>query len=74
MTAGDTLNIQGGITLLKKGSPAANDGAGTISVSGGITATGATGSEGTIAAGTDTTGGVLDLTGIGIITTRLCFP
>ena len=38
MTAGNTLNIQGGVTLFKKDSPAAIDGAGTISVGGGITA------------------------------------
>ena len=74
MTAGDTLNIQGGVTLLKKDSPAAIDGAGTISVSGGITATGGRlGSEGTITAGTDTTGGVLDLTGTGFITSPFVF-
>ena len=38
MTAGNALNIQGGVTLLKKDTPAAIDGAGTISVSGGVTA------------------------------------
>ena len=73
MTAGDTLNIQGGVTLLKKGSPAAIDGAGTISAGGGITAVGSTGSEGTITAGTDTTGGVLVLTGTGFITTPFVY-
>jgi hypothetical protein len=73
MTSGDTLNIQGGVTLLKKGSPAAIDGAGTISVSGGITATGGTPTEGTITAGTATTGGVLELTGIGFVSSPLGF-
>ena len=73
MTAGNTLNIQGGVTLLKKDSPAAVDGAGTISVSAGITATGPIGSEGTISAGTDTTGGVLELTGAGSITSPFVF-
>ena len=73
MTAGSTLNIQGGVTLFKKDSNAAIDGAGTISVGGGITATGATASEGFITAGTDTTGGVLDLTGAGSITTPFTF-
>jgi hypothetical protein len=62
MTADNTLIIQGGVTLFKKDSNAAIDGAGTISVGGGITAAGATASEGFITAGTDTTGGVLDLT------------
>jgi hypothetical protein len=37
MTAGNTLNVQGGVTLRKNDSPAAIDGAGTISVSGAIT-------------------------------------
>jgi hypothetical protein len=73
MTAGDTLNIQGGVTLLKKDSHAAIDGAGTISVSGGITATGGTPTEGTITAGTDTTGGVLDLTGTGFVSSPFVF-
>ena len=75
MTAGDTLNIQGGVTLLKKGSPAAIDGAGTISVGGAITFAGGppTPTEGTITAGTDTTGGVLDLTGTGFITSPFVF-
>jgi hypothetical protein len=73
MTAGSTLDIQGGITLLKTDSPAAIDGAGTISVSGGITALGPTGSEGTITAGTDTTGGVLELTGAGFINSPFVF-
>ena len=73
MTAGDTLNIQGGVTLLKKGSPAAIDGAGTISATGGITAAGGTPNEGTITAGTGTTGGVLDLTGTGFITSPFVF-
>ena len=73
MTAGDTLTIQGGVTLQKKGSPAAIDGAGTISVSGGITATGGTSSEGMVTAGTGTTGGVLDLTGIGFVSGSFLF-
>ena len=73
MTAGDTLNIQGGVTLLKKGSPAAIDGAGTISVSAGITATGGTSNDGMITAGTGTTGGVLDLTGTGSISGLFAF-
>ena len=71
---GGTLNITGGATFLKKDSPAALDGAGTISVgSGGITATGPVGSEGAITAGTATTGGVLDLTGTGFITSPFVF-
>ena len=76
MTAGDTLNILGGVTLLKKDSPAAIDGAGTdfgrrsgISFAGGPP----TPTEGTITAGTDTTGGVLDLTGAGFITSPFAF-
>jgi collagen type I/II/III/V/XI/XXIV/XXVII alpha len=73
MTAGNTLNIQGGVTLLKKGSPAAIDGAGTISVGGGITATGGTPTEGMITAGTDTTGGVLELTGTGFVSSPFLF-
>jgi Hint domain len=73
MTADNTLIIQGGVTLFKKDSNAAIDGAGTISVGGGITAAGATASEGFITAGTDTTGGVLDLTGTGFITTPFVF-
>jgi len=72
MTAGDTLNILGGVTLLKKDSPAAIDGAGTISVGGAISFAG-TPTEGTITAGTDTTGGVLDLTGTGFITSPFAF-
>ena len=73
MTAGDTLIIQGGVTLFKKDSNAAIDGAGTISVSGGITALGGTPTEGFITAGTDTTGGVLDLTGTGFISSPFVF-
>ena len=75
MTADNTLIIQGGVTLFKKDSNAAIDGAGTISVGGGITAivTGGTPTEGFITAGTDTTGGVLDLTGTGFITSPFVF-
>ncbi len=74
MTAGDTLNIQGGVTFLKKGSPAALDGAGIVSVAAGITAAGAPPTtEGLITAGTGTTGGVLELTGAGFITTPFTF-
>ena len=73
MTAGTTLNIAGGVTLFKKDSNASIDGAGTLSVSGGITTAGATPSEGIITAGTDTTGGVLELTGTGFITTPFVF-
>ena len=66
MTAGDTLDIQGGVTLFKKDSNANIDGAGTISVGSEMSVTGSTTpSEGTVTAGTDTTGGVLDLTGTG---------
>jgi hypothetical protein len=73
MTAGDTLNIQGGVTLLKKGSPAAIDGAGTISVGSRITATGGTATEGTITAGTDTTGDIRELTGSGFVSSPFVF-
>jgi hypothetical protein len=75
MTADDTLIIQGGVTLFKKDSNAAIDGAETISAGGGITAivTGGTPTEGFITAGTDTTGGVLDLTGTGFITSPFLF-
>ena len=73
MTADNTLIIQGGVTLFKKDSNAAIDGAGTISVGGELRASGATGSEGFITAGTDTTGGVLDLTGTGFITSPFVF-
>jgi hypothetical protein len=75
MTAGNTLNIVGGVTLLKKGSPAAIDGAGTISVGGAISFAGGppTPTEGTITAGTNTTGGVLDLTGTSFITSPFVF-
>ena len=73
MTAGATLTIVGGVTFFKKDSPAALDGAGTISVGAGVVSTGATGSVGTITAGTDTTGGVLDLTGTGFITSPFVF-
>jgi hypothetical protein len=72
MTAGATLSIQGGLTLFKKDSPAAIDGAGTISVGGAITF-GGTGAEGTITAGTDTTGGVLELTGAGFVSSPFTF-
>ena len=74
MTAGSSLNIQGGVTLLKKDSNATIDGAGTISVSGGITALGGTTpTEGIITAGTDTTGGVLELTGSGFVSSPFVF-
>ena len=75
MTADKTLNILGGVTLLKKGSPAAIDGAGTISVGGAITFAGGppTPTEGTITAGTNTTGGVLDLTGTGLVSSPFVF-
>ena len=73
MTAGNVLNVLGGVTLVKQDTPAAIDGAGTISVTGGVTAFGPVGSEGIIKAGTDTTGGVLDLTGTGFITSPFVF-
>jgi hypothetical protein len=72
MTAGATLNILGGVTLLKKDTPAAIDGAGRIAVAGAVTALGA-GSVGLITAGTATSGGVLDLTGTGFITSPFVF-
>jgi hypothetical protein len=72
MTAGDRLTILGGVTLLKKGSPAAIDGAGIISVGGAISFAGGP-TEGTITAGTDTTGGVLALTGTGFVTSPFVF-
>ena len=72
MLAGNTLAILNGVTFRKKDIPAAIDGAGTISVSGAISTFGA-GSEGTITAGTDQTGGVLELTGTGFITTSFVF-
>jgi hypothetical protein len=73
MTAGDTLNIVGGVTLLKKDSNGEIDGAGTISATGQIVATGSTAVEGTVTAGTDTTGGVLDLTGTGSAASNIVF-
>ncbi len=75
MTAGDTLNIQGGVTLFKKDSNASIDGAGTISFGGqfSVACSGSTSSEGTVTAGTDTTGGVLDLTGSGQISSPVVF-
>jgi hypothetical protein len=71
MTAGATLNILGGVTLLKKDTPAGIDGAGRIAVAGAVTALGA--SSGLITAGTATSGGVLDLTGTGFITSPFVF-
>ena len=73
MLAGNTLTILGSVELRKQDEPAAIDGAGTILVSTGITATGAIGSEGKITAGTDTTGGVLELTGDGFISSPFIF-
>ena len=73
MTADDTLIIQGGVTLFKKDSNAAIDGAGTISVGGGITATGGTPPRGSSQPARTQTGGVLDLTGTGFITSPFVF-
>ena len=73
MTTGDTLNIQGGVTLLKKDSNAEIDGAGTISLTGQVVATGSNPVDGRVTAGTATTGGVLDLTGTGSVSSNIVF-
>ncbi len=74
MTAGDTLNINGGVTLLKNDSNAAIDGAGTIFVAGLVTATGSGPPlDGTVTAGTAATGGVLELTGTGSVSSTIAF-
>jgi hypothetical protein len=74
LEGGNTLTIQGGLTLLLNETSAGIDGSGTIVLSGGQIGTavspsfpGVTPASGTITAGTDKTGGILDLAGTGSI-------